>query len=100
MFSSSDIGKAVSNEQVAVPLLHLGDGDGAYAGYGGGGDGDKVPLLHLLEEQVDGLGHAVGKVSLLGACVAPPSTAMVVKKDKMDKSLKPDLCENQVTKNW
>ena len=77
MFSSSDIGKAVSNEQVAVPLLHLGDGDGAYANYGGGGDGDKVPLLHLLEEQVDGLGHAVGKVSLLGACVAPPSTAMV-----------------------
>ena len=74
MFSSSDIGKAVSNEQVAVPLLHLGDGDGAYASYG---DGDKVPLLHLLEEQVDGLGHAVGKVSLLGACVAPPSTAMV-----------------------
>ena len=83
MFSSSDIGKAVSNEQVAVPLLHLGDGDGAYmiydsyGGGGGGGDGDKVPLLHLLEEQVDGLGHAVGKVSLLGACVAPPSTAMV-----------------------
>ena len=89
MFSSSDIGKAVSNEQVAVPLLHLGDGDGAYASYGGGGDGDKVPLLHLLEEQVDGLGHAVGKVSLLGACVAPPSTAMVrsLKKIKRLKNL-------------
>ena len=89
MFSSSDIGKAVSNEQVAVPLLHLGDGDGAYAGYGGGGDGDKVPLLHLLEEQVDGLGHAVGKVSLLGACVAPPSTATVrsLKKIKRLKNL-------------
>ena len=53
MFCSSDIGKAVSDQKVAVPLLHL------------------------LEEQVDGLGHAVGKVSLLGACVAPPSTAMV-----------------------
>ena len=91
MFSSSDIGKAVSNKQVAVPLLHLGDGDGAYASYGGGGggDGDKVPLLHLLEEQVDGLGHAVGKVSLLGACVAPPSTAMVrsLKKIKRLKNL-------------
>ena len=85
MFSSSDIGKAVSNEQVAVPLLHLGDGDGAYAGYGGGGDGDKVPLLHLLEEQVDGLGHAVGKVSLLWACVAPPSTAMVMSLKKIKR---------------
>ena len=49
MFSSSDIGKAVSNEQVAVPLLHLGDGDGAYASYGGGGGGDflKIYLINL-----------------------------------------------------
>ena len=55
MFCSSDIGKAVSDQKVAVPLLHL------------------------LEEQVDRLGHTVGKVGLLGARVAPPSAAVFIR---------------------
>ena len=54
MFCSSGEGEAVSNEQIAVPLLHL------------------------LEEQVDRLGHTVGEVSLLGARVAPPSVAVLI----------------------
>ena len=53
MFSSSDIGKTVSDQEIAMSLLHL------------------------LEEQVDRLGHTMGKVGLLGARVAPPSTAFV-----------------------
>lgn len=55
MFCSCDVGKAVSDQQVAVPLLHL------------------------LEEQVDRLGHTVGEVGLLGARVAPPSAAVLIR---------------------
>ena len=55
MFCSCDIGKAVSDQQVAVPLLHL------------------------LEEQVDRLGHSVGEVGLLGTRVAPPSAAVLIR---------------------
>ena len=56
MFCSSGKGQAVSNEQIAVPLLHL------------------------LEEQLDRLGYTVGKVGLLGARVAPPSAAVFIRK--------------------
>ena len=56
MFCSSGKGQAVSDEQIAVPLLHL------------------------LEEQLDRLGHTVGEVGLLGARVAPPPAAVFIRK--------------------
>ena len=55
MFCSSGKGQAVSDEQIAVPLLHL------------------------LEEQLDRLGHTVGKVGFLGARVAPPPAAVFIR---------------------
>ena len=39
-----------------------------------------MSLLYLLEEQVDRLCHTVGQVGLLWARVAPPSTAVFIRK--------------------
>ena len=77
MFCSSDVGKTVSDQEIAVSLLHL------------------------LEKQVNGLCHTMGKVGLLRARVAPPSSAVFVIlmiSEMENASSIPDLCEHEVAK--